>query len=209
MLATRRKKARVLQASVSEDVTEGLLGQWLRSLESGGSNNSTTLAGLKLITNRLSQEKPFTKRSVFADFGSGAGIACIYVAKKFGCKALGVEKDPKLVELARKSADEAGVSDLCEFIHCSFDALEEDWVQRHKVTHIFVFDGVFRAETWNVLFHEILMRTRSSSVGASVRRFWRYWPSSFAAIGGSTEGVRLSGSTSSFRFGLWRNQVNE
>lgn len=206
-LSTRRKKRRMNRAIVSEEAAETLLGQWIRSLESGGANNSTTLAGLKLITDRLSKEKPFTSRSVFVDFGSGAGIPCIYVAKRFGCKAVGLEKDSNLVELARGYAEEAGVSDLCEFIHCSFDTLDQDWVLRHRATHIFVFDGVFRAESWNVLFHEILLRAPPTSVGASVVRFSNNWPSSFVKLGGSTDSVRLSGSSSSFRFGVWR--VNE
>lgn len=113
----KRQRNRVFEA---EGAIAVLIRRWLKSLASEGSNNSTNLAGLKAVVEQMASLKPLTKRSVFVDFGSGAGIPCIYVAKRFGCRTVGVEKDVKLVELARTYAEDAGVSDLCEFVCTPF-----------------------------------------------------------------------------------------
>jgi SAM-dependent methyltransferase len=49
------------------------------------------------------------------DLGSGDGRIVILAAKRFGATGLGVEIDPRLVEVSRRNAREAGVADRVEF----------------------------------------------------------------------------------------------
>ena len=49
------------------------------------------------------------------DLGSGDGRIVIEAAKRFGARALGVDIDPKLVQLARENAKLAGVESLASF----------------------------------------------------------------------------------------------
>jgi hypothetical protein len=50
------------------------------------------------------------------DLGSGDGRTVITAAKKFGARALGVEYNADMVELARRSAAKEGVSDKAQFV---------------------------------------------------------------------------------------------
>jgi hypothetical protein len=50
------------------------------------------------------------------DLGSGDGRTVITAAKKFGARALGVEYNPDMVELAKRAAAKEGVSDKAQFI---------------------------------------------------------------------------------------------
>lgn len=52
---------------------------------------------------------------VVYDLGSGDGRIPITAAKRFGVRAVGIELDPRLLEEARRNAEEAGVSHLVEF----------------------------------------------------------------------------------------------
>lgn len=52
---------------------------------------------------------------VLYDLGSGDGRIPIAAAKQFGVRAVGIEIDPRLIEIARDNAKEAGVSHLVEF----------------------------------------------------------------------------------------------
>ena len=45
------------------------------------------------------------------DLGSGDGRIVILAARRFGATGLGVEISPQLVEVSRKSAQDAGVAD--------------------------------------------------------------------------------------------------
>ena len=49
------------------------------------------------------------------DLGSGDGRIVIEAAKRFGARGLGVDIDPRLVELARENAKQAGVEALARF----------------------------------------------------------------------------------------------
>ena len=49
------------------------------------------------------------------DLGSGDGRIVIEAAKRFGAKGLGVDIDPRLVNLARENARRAGVQELASF----------------------------------------------------------------------------------------------
>lgn len=56
-----------------------------------------------------------TSEDFVIDLGSGDGRTVIAAAKR-GARALGVEFNPDLVELSRKSAAEAGVADRAQFV---------------------------------------------------------------------------------------------
>ncbi len=55
------------------------------------------------------------KQDVVIDLGSGDGRIVILAAKKFGARGLGVEIDPKLVEISLKNAKQARVAHRTEF----------------------------------------------------------------------------------------------
>jgi hypothetical protein len=50
------------------------------------------------------------------DLGSGDGRTVITAAKKFGARALGIEYNPEMVELAKRAAAKEGVSDKAQFM---------------------------------------------------------------------------------------------
>jgi len=50
------------------------------------------------------------------DLGSGDGRTVITAAKKFGARALGIEYNPDMVELAKRNAEKEGVSDKAQFM---------------------------------------------------------------------------------------------
>lgn len=53
---------------------------------------------------------------VVYDLGSGDGRLPIIAAQKYGARAVGIEIDPTLVELARATAVEAEVADRVQFV---------------------------------------------------------------------------------------------
>ena len=57
-----------------------------------------------------------TSRDVVYDLGSGDGRIPIIAAQKYGARAVGVEIDPRLIDLARRNAQDAGVADRVAFI---------------------------------------------------------------------------------------------
>ena len=68
---------------------------------------------------------------VVVDLGAGDGRTVI-AAAKLGARAIGIEYDAKLVALSTRRADEAGVSDLTEFV--ATDLFEYDLSQATVVT---------------------------------------------------------------------------
>ena len=66
-----------------------------------------------------------TKDDVVYDLGCGDGRIVIAAAKKYGCRAVGVELRPEVVEEARRNAARAGVEDLVEIRHA--DILTTDF----------------------------------------------------------------------------------
>ena len=57
-----------------------------------------------------------TKDDVVYDLGSGDGRIVIIAAQRYGARGVGVELNPKLVEVSRQVAREADVSDRVTFI---------------------------------------------------------------------------------------------
>ena len=68
---------------------------------------------------------------VVVDLGSGDGRTVI-AAARLGARAIGIEYDPELVALSTLRADEAGVSDLTEFV--ATDLFEYDLSQATVIT---------------------------------------------------------------------------
>jgi hypothetical protein len=55
------------------------------------------------------------KGDVLIDLGSGDGRIVIAAARRYGIRGVGIEIDPRLVELSRANAERAGVAALTEF----------------------------------------------------------------------------------------------
>lgn len=49
------------------------------------------------------------------DFGCGIGIGCVEMAKQGATRVIGLDIRPEVLEVARKSAEDAGVSNVCTF----------------------------------------------------------------------------------------------
>lgn len=75
-----------------------------------------------------------TKNDVVYDLGCGDARILVTAAKKYGCRAVGVEMQPHLVEAARRNAEAAGVSHLVEIREG--DLFEADF---HDATVVAVF----------------------------------------------------------------------
>lgn len=57
-----------------------------------------------------------TKDDVVYDLGSGDGRIVILAAQKYGARGVGIELDPKLVEVSRQVARDGGVADRVSFV---------------------------------------------------------------------------------------------
>jgi hypothetical protein len=196
----RCKTAKMTDQEIQKQIQK-LIGQWMKDLTSGGSNNSISYGGLKRVTDAMNAVTPITKKSVFVDMGSGAGIPCIYVALKYDCHTIGVEYDAKLVAIAKKYAKQSGVEHLCTFISKDFNELSRNYLADKKVSHLFTYDGVFSPNVWNPLFDRI-GSTPQKLVGASVSKFSHNWPDDLKLIE-RVPSVKLAGGKSSFTFGIW------
>ena len=72
-----------------------------------------------------------SRDDVVVDLGSGDGRTVI-AAARLGARAIGIEFDPELVALSTQRADEAGVSDLTEFV--AIDLFEYDLSRATVIT---------------------------------------------------------------------------
>jgi len=70
---------------------------------------------------QAAQVKP---SDVVMDIGSGDGRVCVVAAKRYGCRAIGLEFDANLVALSRRTAERNRVAHLVEIRHA--DALRAD-----------------------------------------------------------------------------------
>lgn len=200
----RCKESSKIANNTDQDIQkqiQKLIHQWMKDLTSGGSNNSISYGGLKRVIDAMNNVTPITKKSVFIDMGSGAGIPCIYVALKYGCHTIGIEYDAKLVAIARKYAKQNGVEHLCTFVAKDFNDLPKNYLEDKKVSHLFTYDGVFNSNVWNPLFDRI-ESTHQKLVGASVSKFSHHWPANLKLVT-RVPSVKLAGGKSSFTFGIW------
>jgi len=67
------------------------------------------------VVDRMLEFGDLKKSDVVYDIGSGDGRIVIQAAKKYGAKGVGIEMDPRLVDLARRNAKQEGVDQLVEF----------------------------------------------------------------------------------------------
>lgn len=84
------------------------------------------------VVKRMLELAAVTKGDVVYDLGSGDGRIVIAAAKTYGCKAVGVELDKKLVADSRERAKRAGVEKLATFEQG--DLFEADFSQSTVVT---------------------------------------------------------------------------
>lgn len=203
----QRKSCPTRSEKLSKHINN-LLRKWQNELVSGGSNNATTFSGLKRVVDAMHAVRPFTSRSAFVDMGSGAGIACIYVAMRFGCKTYGIEYDSELVSIAKQYSKASNVEDLCSFEDKDFTEKRPVWFENRGITHTFTYDGVFSSNVWNPLF-QIYSDVPQRLVGCSVSKFKRYWPENITAVGSSIPGIKLAGGKSSFSFQVWEKTRNK
>jgi SAM-dependent methyltransferase len=73
-----------------------------------------------------------TKDDVVYDLGSGDGKIPIAAAKEYGAKAVGIEYNPEMAELARRNVKRAGVDNLVSII--TGDIFAEDFTKASVVT---------------------------------------------------------------------------
>src|SRR3990170_2680545 len=78
-----------------------------------------------------------TPKDYVIDLGSGDGRTVITAAKR-GAKALGIEYNPDMVELSKRNAAKAGVSDKASFAKA--DLFESDFSQAQVITMILLPD---------------------------------------------------------------------
>ena len=84
-----------------------------------------------LVTRMLEAVKT-TKDDVVYDLGSGDGKIPIAAAKEYGAKAVGIEYNPEMAELARRNVKRAGVDNLVSII--TGDIFVEDFSKATVVT---------------------------------------------------------------------------
>ena len=89
-----------------------------------------------VVVDQMLQLAEVKKDDLVYDLGSGDGRILIHAAKKYGAKGVGVDLDPKMVELARTKAAEEGVSHLVEFR--AGDGLQVD-VSNATVVTLYMF----------------------------------------------------------------------
>ena len=84
-----------------------------------------------LVTRMLTAAK-VTKDDLVYDLGSGDGKIPIAAAKQFGAKAVGIEYNPDMAELARRNAKRQGVDNMVNII--TGDIFKEDFTKATVVT---------------------------------------------------------------------------
>jgi hypothetical protein len=83
------------------------------------------------LVNRMLDMAKLGPADIHFDLGSGDGRTVITAAKR-GANATGVEFNPKMVELSRRNAQNAGVGDKAKFIHG--DIFETDFSKATVIT---------------------------------------------------------------------------
>jgi SAM-dependent methyltransferase len=68
------------------------------------------------VVYRMLELAEVTSNDVVYDLGSGDGRIVIIAAQKYGARGVGVELDPKLIEVSRQVAREAEISERVTFI---------------------------------------------------------------------------------------------
>ncbi len=85
----------------------------------------------QLLVEKMLDIAKVTPKDYVIDLGSGDGRTVITAAKR-GSKALGIEYNPDMVELSKRNAAKAGVSDKASFVKA--DLFESDFSQAQVIT---------------------------------------------------------------------------
>lgn len=72
------------------------------------------------VVHRIMTELNPRREEVFLDVGSGDGRVVVEAARRFGCRAIGIEQDPQRIAIAKDLAESQGVSHLVTFIEGDF-----------------------------------------------------------------------------------------
>jgi precorrin-6B methylase 2 len=83
------------------------------------------------LVEKMLEMAQVTPKDYVMDLGSGDGRTVIAAAKR-GATAVGIEYNPDMVELSRRNAQAAGVSDKATFIKA--DLFETDFSKAHVIT---------------------------------------------------------------------------
>jgi precorrin-6B methylase 2 len=83
------------------------------------------------LVNRMLDMAKLTPNDFLMDLGSGDGRTVITAAKR-GARAVGVEYNPKMVELSRRNAQKEGVGEKAQFVHG--DIFETDFSKATVIT---------------------------------------------------------------------------
>ena len=84
------------------------------------------------LVDRMLQMAGVKPTDFVIDLGAGDGRTVITAAKKFGARALGVEFNPDMVELAKRNAEKEGISGRAQFIRG--DIFQTDFTQATVLT---------------------------------------------------------------------------
>lgn len=94
---------------------------------------------LESVVDAMLQMAKITPGDLVYDLGSGDGRIVILAAQKYGARAVGIELDPRLVQVSREVAREGEVEDRVTFINA--DLFDADISQATLVT-IYLSRGV-------------------------------------------------------------------
>ena len=85
----------------------------------------------QVVVDKMLELAKLTPKDFLMDLGSGDGRTVITAAKR-GARALGIEYNPDMVELSKRNAEKAGVSDRAQFRKA--DLFETDFSQATVIT---------------------------------------------------------------------------
>ncbi|HTN73488.1 MAG TPA: class I SAM-dependent methyltransferase [Methylomirabilota bacterium] len=85
----------------------------------------------QILVDKMLDMAKVTPKDYVIDLGSGDGRTVITAAKR-GARALGIEYNPEMVELAKRNAAKEGVSDKAQFVKA--DLFESDFSQATVIT---------------------------------------------------------------------------
>jgi precorrin-6B methylase 2 len=85
----------------------------------------------QVVVDKMLDKAKVTSRDFVMDLGSGDGRTVITAAKR-GAKAMGIEYNPNMVELSKRNAAKAGVSDRATFVKA--DLFETDFSKATVIT---------------------------------------------------------------------------
>ena len=88
----------------------------LHSQDTGTSHEAPYIPSPRSTVDEMLRLAAVSASDVVYDLGAGDGRVVIEAARKFGARGVGIELDPKLVALARRNAEHAGVADRVRFV---------------------------------------------------------------------------------------------